>query len=142
MTLYTVTLWQYGNPSTALRSRSALFAAPAERWPAGSQLVLTGVEGVVLRNQVVPSITPVNILGYDQSLVAETNLVTSYELFLFGGEPDQFFAFQSSTNLATSSWTTNATLELFDASGTIYLLRSRDQTNTPPQEFYWTMLEP
>ena len=106
------------------------------------QLVLTGVEGVVLRNQVVPQSTPVNILGYDLSLVTETNGVTAYELFLFGGEPDQFFAFQSCTNLGAGSWATNASLELFDASGTMYLLRSRDQTNVPLREFYRTALTP
>jgi hypothetical protein len=108
----------------------------------GGQLIFTGVEGVVLRNQLVPRLTPANFLGYDQSLVTETNGVTSYELFLFGGEPDQFFAFQSSTNLATGSWSNNASLELFDASGTMYLLRSRDQTNTPPHELYRTMQVP
>lgn len=108
----------------------------------GGQLVLTGVEGVVLRNQIVPRLTPVNLLGYDQSMVTETNGATAYELFLFGGEPDQFFAFQTCTNLAAGFWSTNAILELFDSSGTMYLLRSRDQTNTPPQEFYRTLLVP
>jgi hypothetical protein len=105
------------------------------------QLVLAGIEGVILRNQVVPDLTPVNILGYSRSPVANTGAsVSVYELFLFGGAPDQFFEFQSSTNL--SAWQTNAAFELFDASGTIYLLRTRDITNTPPSEFYRTQLLP
>jgi hypothetical protein len=105
------------------------------------QLVLAGIEGVILRNQVVPELTPVNILGYNRSPVANTGAsVSVYELFLFGGAPDQFFEFQSSANLST--WQTNATFELFDASGTIYLLRTRDITNTPPQEVYRTRLLP
>jgi len=69
-------------------------------------------------------------------------IVSAYELFLLGGLPDQFFEFQSSTNLGTATWKTNATLELFDPSGTIYLLRTRDLTNTPPREFYRTRLVP
>jgi hypothetical protein len=105
------------------------------------QLVLAGIEGVILRNQIVPDLTPVNILGYNRSPVALSGgSVSVYELFLFGGAPDQFFEFQSSTNLPL--WQTNATFELFDASGTIYLLRTRDLTNTPPQELYRTRLLP
>ena len=113
------------------------------------QLVLTGIEGIVLRNQIVPRITPVSFLAYDYSV--ETNSpatatanasVSAYELFLLGGQPDQFFDFQSCTNLATAGWTINATMELFDSSGTLYLLRTRDLTNTPPRESYRTQLVP
>jgi len=111
----------------------SLYAAAAQN----GQLVLGGIEGVILRNQIVPPQSPVNILGYNRSDVVSSNgAASTYELFLFGGQPDQFFDFQSSTNLP--SWRTNATLELFDASGTIYLLRTRDQTNTPPSELYRT----
>ncbi len=111
------------------------------------QLVLTGIEGVVLRNQVVPRTTPVNFLAYDRSVATNspgtTNAITSaYELFLLGGEPDQFFQFQSCTNLGAGAWVTNATLEMFDSSGTLYLLRTRDLTNTPPREFYRTRVAP
>jgi hypothetical protein len=102
---------------------------------------LVGIEGVILRNQIVPELTPVDVLAYDRRAIANTNAsATVCELFLFGGAPDQFFEFQSSTNLA--NWQTNATFELFDASGTIYLLRTRDLTNTPPAEFYRTRLLP
>jgi hypothetical protein len=73
-------------------------------------------------------------------VVSSNGAASAYELFLFGGQPDQFFQFQSATNL--TAWQTNATLELFDASGTIYLLRTRDLTNTPPSEFYRTRLLP
>lgn len=105
------------------------------------QLVVAGIEGVVLRQQIAPQLSPVNLLGYNRSSVVSSNgLASTYELFLFGGQPDQFFEFQSTTNLTT--WQTNATLELFDVSGTIYLLRTRDVTNTPPAEFYRTRLLP
>jgi hypothetical protein len=111
------------------------------------QLVLTGIEGIVLRNQVVPRTTPVDFLAYDRSVATNspgtTNaIVSAYELFLLGGQPDQFFQFQSCTNLGAGAWVTNATLEMFDSSGTLYLLRTRDLTNTPPREFYRTRLVP
>ena len=114
------------------------------------QLVIAGIEGVVLRNQIVTDPTPVNFLGYDRVLVNDTNIVgastnvtaTAYELFLFGGEPDQFFEFQSSTNLSASLWDTKASLELYDPSGALYLIRSRSITNTLAQEFYRTHLLP
>jgi len=51
---------------------------------------------------------------------------------------DQCFDFQSTTNLA--GWQTNAMIELFDASGTIYLHRTRDCSNTPTSELYHTRL--
>ena len=111
------------------------------------QLILTGIEGIVLRNQVVPRTMPVNVLAYDYSVATNspgtTNaLVSAYELFLLGGQPDQYFNFQSCTNLGTAGWNTSATLELFDRSGTLYILRTRDLTNTPPQELYRTRLAP
>ncbi len=105
------------------------------------QLVVAGIEGVVLRQQVTPNLSPVSVLGYNRSLVVSSNgAASTYELFLFGGQPDQFFEFQSSTNL--TAWQTHAAFELFDPSGTIYLMRTRDLTNTPPREFYRTRLLP
>ncbi len=120
----------------------SLYAAAA----VNGQLLLAGIEGVIVRNQVVPATSPVDFLGYHRSVatnnIGQTNTIyTATELFLFGGSPDQFFQFQSTTNLA-GPWVTNATFELFDPSGTIYLLRTRDLTNTPPREFYRTRLAP
>ncbi|MBN2506218.1 MAG: hypothetical protein JXQ71_05940 [Verrucomicrobia bacterium] len=124
----------------------SIFAAAA--WE--GQLSVAGIEGLLLRNPVLPRTSPVNFLGYHRSVATNTPLPgiggtpipTSYELFLFGGEPDQYFKFQSCTNLAPEAWINNATLELFDPSGTLYLLRTRDLTNTPPREFYRTVLNP
>jgi hypothetical protein len=111
------------------------------------QLILTGIEGIILRNQVVPQTTPVDFLAYDYSVATNSPgtadaVLSAYELFLLGGQPDQVFEFQSSTNLGAANWYTNAILELFDPSGTIYLLRTRDLTNTPPREFYRNRLVP
>ena len=105
------------------------------------QLVLAGIEGVILRNQVVPYLSPINFLGYSRSTVANADLSTSvYDLFLFGGMPDQRFNFLSTTNLASNQWSTNVVMELFDSSGTIYFLRTRDLTTPPDAEFYRTQL--
>jgi hypothetical protein len=118
----------------------SLYAAASQM----GQLVLAGIEGATLRNSVVPDLSPVNFLGYNRNVIPETGTNASvYELFLFGGQPDQFFQFQSSTN--AFQWQTNTLLEVFDASGTIYLLRTRDLTNitnTPPMEYYRTCLQP
>ncbi|MDZ8118139.1 hypothetical protein [Pontiella agarivorans] len=118
----------------------SLFAAQAY----GGQLILAGVEGVILRNQVEAETTPVEILDYSYSATADTNGVQSvYEVVLFGGQPDQLFTFNSCTNLADAGWTNlNGTLELYDASGTLYAIRSRDASNAPPVEFYTTELIP
>jgi hypothetical protein len=111
----------------------------------GGKLVALGIEGVILRNQVVPVTTPVNFLGYDLSFATtmanQTAYTNVYELFLLGGEPDQVFQFESSTDLQ-GSWTTNATLELFDSSGTIYLVRTRDTSIMPTRQYYRTRLVP
>lgn len=108
------------------------------------QLLVSGVEGVILRNQIVSDTTPVEILDYSYSSITDTNGAESiYEIVLFGGQPDQFFTFNSSTNLTDGSWTNlNGTLELYDASGALFAIRTRDATNAPLVEYYKTELVP
>lgn len=107
------------------------------------KLLCLGVEGVVLRNQIEPISSPVQILGYDRTVgisgIGTNAYSAAFELFLFGGMPDQFFHFLSSTNMGVAPWITNATLEVFDPSGTIYLIRTRNLTNAPGQEYYRTI---
>jgi hypothetical protein len=124
----------------------SLFAAGAYN----GQLLLAGVEGVVLRNLVRPPTSPVNVLDYSRTVASitfgtGTNAImelNAYELFLFGGQPDQQFQVQTLTNLADGSWTNLVSLELYDPSGTLYLVRTRDATNVPPDQFYRTRLLP
>lgn len=119
----------------------SLFGAAAQN----GQLILSGVEGVILRNQIKPDLTPVEILNYKYSLIpaATSDAADSiYELFLLGGQPDQVFELHSSTNLVENLWVTNAVLEVYDASGTLYLIRSRDANDAPSEEFYRTPLIP
>jgi hypothetical protein len=121
-------------PAPTIKS---LYAATTQN----GQLVVAGIEGVILRNQVVPYLSPINVLGYSRSTVSNADLSTSvYDLFLFGGRPDQCFNFLSTTNLTSNQWSTNTVLELFDSSGTIYFLRTRDLTTPPDAEFYCTQL--
>jgi len=122
-----------------LPTGKSLFATAAK----SGQLVLAGVEGVILRNRVTPDTSPVLLLDYSQSIAQDADSVsTMYELFLFGGTPDQIFDFRSITNLSQNLWQTKAVLELYDPSGTLYAIRTRDATNTPPAEFYGTKLVP
>jgi len=124
----------------------SLFAAGTSE----GQLLLAGVEGVILRQMAVPRTSPVNLLDYSRTVAtvtvgSSTNTVletNAYELFLFGGWPDQRFQFETSTNGLTGSWTNLVSLEMYDPSGTLYLIRTRDLTNTPSQEFYRTRLVP
>lgn len=137
--------------STNLSNWKVLRLPSIKSWYSGftleGKLFVAGVEGAILRNPVMPSSSPVNFLAYYHNvdtgtLTIGTNTTastTAYDLYLFGGQPDQWFQFQSATNLNTA-WTTNDTFELFDPSGTMYLLHTRDITNSPPQEFNRTQL--
>jgi len=102
----------------------------------GGQLILVGVEGAILRSQIIPIETPVRIGSFDTTLTS--NLVQ--QLFLFEGRPDQRFVLQSSSDLF--NWTTEASLELFDSSGTVYYYKSVARTNAPVHRFYRTKLIP
>jgi hypothetical protein len=102
------------------------------------QLVAVGVEGVILRSQVVPDLTPVSILGY--SRVTTNGPSPAYNVFLFGGEPDQIFSLERATNVVASSWTNSAELEIFNGSGTLFYVETISGTNIPPVEFYRTSL--
>ncbi len=123
-----------------LPTGKSLFAASSR----DGQLLVAGVDGVILRNQIVAKTTPVQVLEYNQTVSVGTNGVAGvYELFLFGGEPDQFFDLNTRTNLTDGAWTNvNGGLELYDASGTLYAIRTRDATNAPPAEYYQTRLIP
>lgn len=109
----------------------------------GGRLLLAGVEGVVLRNPVVPLLTPVSFLGYDVNVAVSADTPsTVYELFLVGGEPDQIISFESEDNLGAGEWTARATMELYDPSGTLFFLRTRDADAAPARVFYRAPLVP
>jgi photosystem II stability/assembly factor-like uncharacterized protein len=104
------------------------------------QLVTVGVEGIILRSQVVPDLAPVTILNYDR--ISTNGAAPAYNVFLFGGKVDQRFSLDSRTNLVGSAWTPGPELEFTDSSGTLYYVETMTDTNLPPIEFYQTRLLP
>ena len=92
------------------------------------QLVTVGSEGVIIRSQLIPATTPVNISSYAR--------VSGEDIFLFTGQPDQQFYLNSSTNLST--WSQGPLLELLGSSGT--LLYSSSVATNAPQRFFRTSL--
>jgi hypothetical protein len=120
--------------SRATVTKKPLYAAATE----GGQLVIVGAEGVILRSQVVPDLTPPAFLDFDR---VSTN-GTAYNIYLFGGQPDQRLTLDRVTNLVDTAWTTGQALEIFDGSGTLYYLETITGTNIPPIEFYRATLTP
>ena len=114
----------------------SLYAAATDT----NQLLTVGVEGLILRSQIVPDLTPIDILGYAQ--YADTNAATVNNLFLFGGKADQRFTLDYRSAFDTNSWVTGAQLEFYDSSGTFYYLETQPMSNAPPQQFYRSTLTP
>jgi hypothetical protein len=94
------------------------------------QLVTVGVEGIILRSQVMPVLSSVDILSYQRQ--------GNRNYFLFGGLPDQRFVLEYSATL--TNWTPSVEFELFDSTGT--LLYYETATDPPAFEFYRTELSP
>jgi hypothetical protein len=91
------------NPSCTSRS---LYGAATD----GDQVIVAGLEGIIMRCQLVPNTTPVNFLDYKAT--------DGNSVFLFGGVTDQRFTLEGSANLF-SPWVPIADLELLDSSGTL-----------------------
>jgi len=122
-------------PRTTI-TKKALYGAATD----ASQLVLVGTEGAILRSQVVPDPTPVSVLNYDR--ITTNGPSPAYNVFLFGGQPDQRFTLDRSTNLTDTVWVEGPKLEIFDGSGTLYYVETVSGTNLPPIEFYRPSLTP
>ena len=101
------------------------------------QLIAAGVEGVILRNQLYPFSTPVEIVKYGQTKNYTDG--TIQHLFLFYGKPDQRFSLDATQKLGiNSSWTASEPLEITDPSGFLYYIESDYLTNQPNSEFFRT----
>jgi hypothetical protein len=111
---------------TAIRSitSKSLYGAATD----GKQLIAAGLEGVILRNQVVPQTTPVNILLYD--------IADRTDVFLFGGVPDQRFALEEKNSI-DASFVPVVNLELFDETGTLIFERPNEAARS---KFFRTRL--
>jgi hypothetical protein len=89
----------------------------------GGMLVTVGVEGVILRSQVVPFDTPVNFLRFPRR--------PDESIFLFSGKAGQRFSLGRSFDL--TNWTDSPPLEI-DDTGTLLFLESL--TNAAPIQFF------
>jgi hypothetical protein len=117
-------------------SQKSMYAAATD----ANQLITVGVEGIILRSQIVPDLTPIQILSYD--VYAETNAATVNNLFLFGGKADQRFTLDRRLAFDTNSWVVGPQLEFYDSSGTFYYLETQPKSNAPPQQFRRGTLTP
>jgi hypothetical protein len=132
------TYFAVGNQGTVLSSPDAvawtdrgtitgksLFAAASD----AGMLVTVGVEGVILRSQIVPLDAPVGFLQFPRK--AEESV------FLFSGRPGQRFTLERSHSLP--AWNPGPVLEI-DNSGT--LLHVDSGTNATNQQFFRASLLP
>jgi len=96
----------------------------------GGQLVTVGTEGAILRSQLVPDLTPIQVASFARA--------SGMNVFLFTGATDQQFRLQSSTNLV--NWTDGAWLEFLDGTGTLLYVEASG-TNEPRRTFYRALRE-
>jgi len=110
-------------------TRKNLYAAATD----SDQFIAVGVEGAILRAQIVPDTNAPAILAY-QRLV--TGGLIYQNFYLFDGRTDQQFTIDHRIAFDTNTWNASAELEFFDGSGTLYYLETLTTTNPPPTEFY------
>jgi len=127
-------LVNWDNCGTA--TKKSLYAAATD----SQQLILVGVEGAILRSPVVPDLSPVEFLDFSRVVTNQPG--PTYNVYLFGGKPDQQFTLNRATNLLESAWTASASLEIFDGSGTLYYVETLGGTNLPLLECYRSALMP
>src|SRR5688572_23379849 len=89
------------------------------------QLVVAGVEGAIIRSQVVPDLSPVEFVDFGRA--------TNHNLYLISGKPDQRLRIDASSSF--TNWTSGPVLEFLDSSGTLLFLEDTG-TNAPLREFY------
>lgn len=100
------------------------------------QLVTVGIEGAILRSQVVPSTNAVKFLAFDRVVIGGSQGYLTQNLYLFGGQPDQQFSLDYRPVFATNGWVAGPKLEFLDGSGTLFYLETVTTTNLPVTEFY------
>ena len=96
------------------------------------QLAVVGLDGAILRSQVIPLTNAINIVAYSQA--------DGDNVFLLSGIVDQECTLDSTTNLLTN-WTTGPLLDFLYGDGTIEVIQQLG-TNSPPQQIYRCTLVP
>jgi hypothetical protein len=105
---------------TSIITGKSLYSATALR----EQLIIAGVEGVILRSQIGAFPAPVRLLNYPRS--------EAEQLFLFVGAPDQRFRLDRGPTV--SDWSAETELQITDPSGALLYLSSK--TNAPAGQFF------
>ncbi|HXI52509.1 MAG TPA: hypothetical protein VNH84_13430 [Candidatus Saccharimonadales bacterium] len=113
-------------------TRKSLYGAATD----GRQLIAVGIEGAILRAQIITDTTPIHILSYDRDSTTVPGGTVARNLFLFGGQVDQRFTLDYRAELETNVWVTGPQLEFFDGSGTLFYLETLTSSNLPPREYY------
>jgi photosystem II stability/assembly factor-like uncharacterized protein len=123
-----------GNQGTVLASTNAITwtdagtITPKSLYAAGHNgaglLVVAGVEGAILRSQVIPLTNSIEILNYSRGL--------NQSSFLFAGSTGQRFTLDRTSQF--TNWLAGDLLEFLDGSGTLLYIES-NSTNAP-LEFY------
>ena len=148
VTCVTNTWFAFGKFGTFLSSTNAVDWTPRDiitlksLYAAASdsrQLITVGLEGIILRAQVLPDLADIRILGYQRVMV--TNPPSINNVFLFGGKADQRFTLDFRSALDTNVWVTGPILEFYDSSGTLFYLDTLPP-NPPMTEFYRMKLVP
>jgi len=104
----------------------------------GSNLLAVGVEGVILRANVVPDLTPIQILDY--SYLVDPMAGEAQNLFLFGGHPYQRFTLERRFALDDDPWLAGPDFEITGNSGTLYYLETFPLTNAPAAQLFQATL--
>ncbi len=115
--------WTYIGTTT----EKSLFGASAY----DGQLIAVGVEGAILRAQVIPDLTPVEFVDYSRQ--------DDREIFLMAGVPGQRFSVDSTS--AFTNWVAGPTFEFLDSSGTLLFFQGLS-SNAPPHRFHRAVLRP
>jgi hypothetical protein len=104
-------------------SEKSLYGAAQDN---AGQLITVGIEGVILRSQVIPQTTPVTFLDFPRN--------ATQNRFVFSGQPGQRFTLDRSTDL--KAWTVGPELEIIDNSG--LLPHDDNGINAPSLQFFRT----
>jgi hypothetical protein len=87
------------------------------------QLVTAGAEGVIVRSQIVPDLTPITIQNFSRTV--------GQNIFLFSGKLDQRFTLDRNT--VFSNWVATVPLEFLESSETLLYIENSDMKTN---EFY------
>jgi len=95
------------------------------------KLMTVGLGGTIVRSQVIPDLTPIKFVSFDQT--------QGQNVYIVAGHVDQEFTLDSSIDL--TNWTTGPTLDLVYGSGTLLFITPAP-TNESPAQFFRATLVP